>query len=172
MEEKEFDLIDEITKSVEKKLSEIKSIVPIVLAVVTSVIAFFMVQKVESNNTNLIGAYMSIVALLLICFVFLFLINYPFAHYPSIRISKSKNNHLLFSPWDIKSFLFLTDSDFYNNIKKYINTELTSQQNFAMHCLKQKVNELRIKLFFLRVVYGIIIAGALLLILGCIAYVL
>ena len=171
MEEKKFDLIEEMTKSVEKKLSEIKSIVPIVLAVVTSVLAFFMVQKVESDNANLIKAYMFIVALLSICFVFLFLINYPFTHYASIGKSKLKKNHSVFSPWDIKSFLFLTDSDFYNKIKECINTELTLQQNFAMHCLKQKVNEIRIKLIFLRVAYGIIIAGAGLLIVGCIGYI-
>ena len=123
-EDKEkFDLIDEMTKLVEKKLVEIKSIVPIVLAVVTSVIAFFMVQKVEPNNTNLIGAYMFIIAFLSICFVFLFLINYPFAHYVSIGKAKLKKNHSEFSPWDIKSFLFLTDSDFYNKIKEWINTE-------------------------------------------------
>ena len=41
MEEKKFDLIEEMTKSVEKKLSEIRSIVPVILTVVTALIAFF-----------------------------------------------------------------------------------------------------------------------------------
>lgn len=167
-----FDIIDQMTKLVEKKLSEIKFIVPIVLTVVTSVIAFFMVQKVEPDNVNLIKAYLLIIAFLLSCFLLLFLINYPFAYYNSIKKSKENKNNLEFSPWNIKSFLFLTDNDFYNKIKECINTELTSQQNFALHCLKQKVNELRIKLFFLRVVYGIIILGVLLLIYACIAYII
>ena len=52
MEEKKFDLIDEMTKSVEKKLSEIRSIVPVILTVVTALIAFFFTQKIPTGNAE------------------------------------------------------------------------------------------------------------------------
>ena len=55
-EDKEkFDLIDEMTKSVEKKLSEIKSIVPVILTVVTALIAFFFTQKIPIANREYFG---------------------------------------------------------------------------------------------------------------------
>ena len=83
MEEKKFDLIDEMTKSVEKKLSEIKSIVPVILTVVTALIAFFFTQKIPTANREYFGMIAIICAYLVFAFVALI-----FAFYPKIVYKK------------------------------------------------------------------------------------
>ncbi len=174
-EDKEkFDLIDEMTKSVEKKLSEIKSIVPVILTVVTALIAFFFTQKIPIANREYFGMIAIICGYLVLAFVSLIFAFYPKIVYKKKYIFNKKIDKTIsakaakivgikkqFLPWDISSYIKMDDEDFLLALGKYLDRELTDEEKIRANFLKQKINELQLKRQLLNVAYGIIVVGAL-----------
>ena len=170
MEEKKFDLIEEMTKSVEKKLSEIRSIVPVILTVVTALIAFFFTQKIPAGNTGYFTLIVLICVYLMLAFVSLILAFYPKIFYKQqYAVNKNIDQSIStkvtgkqkkFLPWDISSYIKMEDEDFLPALKKYLNRELTDEEKIRANFLKQKVNELQCKRRLLNIAYGIILLGA------------
>lgn len=174
-EDKEkFDLIDEMTKSVEKKLSEIKSIVPVILTVVTALIAFFFTQKIPTGNAEYFAMIAIICGYLVLAFVSLIFAFYPKIVYKKKYIFNKKIDKTIsakaakivgikkqFLPWDISSYIKMDDEDFLLALEKYLDRDLTDEEKIRANFLKQKVNELQLKRQLLNVAYGIIVVGAL-----------
>lgn len=173
MEEKKFDLIEEMTKSVEKKLSEIRSIVPVILTVVTALIAFFFTQKIPAGNTGYFTLIVLICVYLMLAFVSLILAFYPKIFYKqqyainknidqsiSTKVAEYTKRQKCFLPWDVSSYIKMEDEDFLPALKKYLNRELTDEEKIRANFLKQKVNELQCKRRLLNIAYGIILLGA------------
>lgn len=174
MEEKNFDLIDEMTKSVEKKLSEIRSIVPVILTVVTALIAFFFTQKIPTAHTEYFAMIACICGYLILAFVFLIFAFYPKIVYKKRYIFNKKIDKTIgekaakfagkqkkFLPWDVSSYIKMDDEDFLLALGKYLDRELMDEEKIRANFLKQKINELKLKRYFLNVAYGIIVVGAL-----------
>ena len=180
MEEKEFDLIDEMTKSVEKKLSEIRSIVPVILTVVTALIAFFFTQKISVGNAEYFVMIALICVYLLLAFIALILSFYPKFVYKkryifnkkidkaiSSKAAKIAGKQIKFLPWDISSYIKMDDEDFLLVLGEYFGRNLTDEEIVRANFLKQKVNELYLKRQLLNVAYGIIVIGAVILAISC-----
>lgn len=170
MEKKKFDLIDEMTKSVEKKLSEIKSIAPVILTIVTALIAFFFTQKIPAGNNGYFTMIILIIIYLVLAFVSLILAFYPKVFYKQQYIVNKKVDSIIgakvtgkqkkFLPWDISSYIKMEDEDFLPALEKYCGRELTDEEKIRASFLKQKVNELQCKRRLLNIAYGIILFGA------------
>lgn len=173
MEEKKFDLIDEMTKSVEKKLSEIRSIVPVILTVVTALIAFFFTQKIPTASREYFGMIAIICGYLVLAFLSLIIAFYPKIVYKKKYIFNKKIDKTIsakaakiagiekqFLPWDISSYIKMDDEDFLLALEKYLDRKLTDEEKIRVNFLKQKINELRLKRYFLNIAYGIIFLGA------------
>lgn len=173
MEEKKFDLIDEMTKSVEKKLSEIKSIAPVILTIVTALIAYFFTRKIPTDDKGYFTLVVLICVYLMLAFVSLILAFYPKFFYKkqyvvnknfdqsiSKKVAKHAKKQKFFLPWDISSYIKMEDEDFLPALEKYCGRELTDEEKIRASFLKQKVNELQCKRRLLNIAYGIILFGA------------
>ena len=177
---KELDIISEMDKLVDRKLSEVKSTVPVILTIVTAVIAFLVTLKISSDNFIFLAVVILATILLLITFLYLLLIFYPVLKLKkSYKISrmidkkliniKSKifGNTIGIVPWDLKSYLKLPDEEFLVELEKYFKRSLTEVEIIKANFLKNKINELYWKRRILNSVYSILIIGTIIFIVLC-----
>lgn len=177
---KELDIISEMDKLVDRKLSEVKSTVPVILTIVTAVIAFLVTLKVPSDNYLFLAFVILATILLLITFLYLLLIFYPVLKlkksYKISRIidkklinikSKIFGNTIGIVPWDLKSYLKLPDEEFLVELEKYFKRSLTEVEIIKVNFLKNKINELYWKRRILNSVYSILIIGTITFIVLC-----
>ena len=166
---------DRITEMIEKKLDNIKTVFPIMLTIVTSLLVFLFTTNFIQSVLWL--GYM-IIAYLLIAFCSILLAWYPrdfYREHQSIwKIfgkayewgkKRLKDIELTpkFSPLNVKSYIKLTDEEFLCELERFCNTKLNAEEILKANMLKQKINELYFKKQFLFVCCTIIIGGALVL---------
>lgn len=165
-------VINKMTEIVEKKLENSKALFPIVFTIITSLLVYFFTT--DFLEYTLWTRYMIIVYLLL-AFCSILIAWYPknfYQEYDSILGNDSKlrswfkkclkKSKLIqeFSPWNIKSYLKLTNQEFLYELEQFCEVKFTKLELLQANILKQKINELYHKKRHLALCCGIIIGGA------------
>lgn len=168
-------VIKKMTEIVEKKLDNMKAVFPIMLTIVTSLLVYLF-------TTNFIKYTLwmgyIIIAYLLLAFCSILMAWYPQNFYQehesvlgnstkvSIWMKKQLKEMKLiqeFSPWNVKSYLKLTNAEFLYELEKFCGVNFNKTEELDANILKQKINELYYKKRLLSVCCAIIIGGALIL---------
>lgn len=162
-------VLDSMLQLIEEKLQACKTGLPLILTITTSLIAFFFMEKYDTQNV----LWLAIIATvcLLASFVVLLFASFPNAIYAETKQNldekqnkKRKSKMSEFHPSNIKSYLNLTSQQFDEKLQKYLGGELNLEQKLQVSLLKSKINEYRYKRELLRFAYGVLIAGAFALI--------
>ena len=69
-----------------------------------------------------------------------------------------------FSPVNIVSYWELTNEQFIQKIQEYLDTDFTTHELLNAEILKEKINEYRFKSLLLKIAYGVLIVGAMILV--------
>ena len=161
-----FEVLAQIEKAMDRKLSELKTYIPIVFTLITSVIAYILMINVEKDDVSMIKGYMFVLGVLFISFV-LMLVSFLGI---SKHIGKSKGMDIEFSPWRFQSYCALSDEDFSKRLQEYAKRELTDEEILQINMLKLKINEYRFRRGLMVAAIIILIAGACFLAIGCFGY--
>lgn len=158
-------VIDEMTKIVERRLDGMKFFVPLLLTVITSVIAYLF--AISYNKESLWIAYI-VCAYLLLCLTSILIAYYPKANYTNIYnapkwIKRLQKKTHQFYPWDVKSYLYLDGYEFREELEEFLNRTLSIDELFFTNILSLKIGELRYKRRLIAMSYSIIIVGAFLM---------
>lgn len=154
----DFDATLQIIQDVvTKKNSDLKVFIPALLAVVISVISYLYVQSYPSNT--LIGVCYVFVFLLL-AFISLLIAYFPKATY-TIKASKEtkKKKTTIFEPWQINSYIGLTDEEFVASFEQYVRHKCSEIKRMRLLSVKQEINEINHKYACLKVAFTIILVG-------------
>lgn len=155
--------LERMEKIVDEKLAGQKVLAPILLTVITSIIAFLFVNNL-GDSLKVIQLYLMVFAYALVCFSLLVITLLKESSYKEI-IRKTKKP---FSPHRLGSYCYLSDVEFKKKISTYAGRRLTYVEELTVDCIKQKVNEYAHKKKYLNLVLYIILVGALLLALVCV----
>lgn len=164
-------VIEKMIKQADEKLDSLKSFSPVLLTIITSVLAVLVTQDL---SYDLLLFAICIVGYLLICLGLIVLAYFPQKRY--ISNSPQRVNHIrvifkspnIFEPWNISSYMGLTDSDFIIKLQVHLEKKLSLEELLLAQFLKQKVNEYAYKRKILSFSYVVIIVGALILGWGCV----
>ena len=136
-----INILDEMDKLVDRKLSEVKSVVPVILTIITAVITFLVSINVPKENELFWG--FAILAIICSLMSFLYLL---FAFYPVLRLKKSykisadidkkinsiknkvSNSNTGLIPWNLKSYIKIPDEEFLVELEKYLQRDLTEDE--------------------------------------------
>lgn len=169
-----INILDEMDKLVDRKLSEVKSVVPVILTIITAVITFLVSINVPKENELFWG--FAILAIICSLMSFLYLL---FAFYPVLRLKKSykisadidkkinsiknkvSNSNTGLIPWNLKSYIKIPDEEFLVELKKYLQRDLTEDEKIKANFLKGKLNELYWKRRLLNTVYAVLVIGTI-----------
>ena len=162
-------LLFEMLQMVENKIESVKSYLPIIFTVVTSVLAFIFSVRTDPNDNSILKFYLFVITLLLGMFILL-IICYNTKIYYQDKITKK---HKLPSDYlNISTFWEISCEDFIKNIEQLLKRSLTDEELLQVRIIKQKTNEYRFKKKCLEIVNSIVIACAIILIVPCLIYVL
>lgn len=168
-------VINKMTEIVEKKLENLKAIFPIMLTIVTSLLVYLFTSNFMQYT---VWTGYIIIAYLLLAFCSILMAWYPRSFYPEhesffgnssktrVWIKKQLKEMKLikdFSPWNIKSYLKLTNQEFLCELEKFCEIKFTKSELLQANILKQKINELYYRKRLLSLCCSIIIGGALIL---------
>ena len=168
-------VIDKMTEIVEKKMENMRAMFPIMLTIITSLLVYLFTTNFFQDALWM--GYL-IIAYLLVAFCSILMALYPQNYYEEYSLlgnSKNKvgilrkkflrrlNLSIEFSPWNVKSYLKLSDEDFLSELENFCDTKLNDEELLQAHFLKQKINELYFKKDRLFISCSIIIGGALVL---------
>lgn len=156
-------VIAEMTKLVEKKLDGIKVMFPILLTIITSILVYLLTNNIPSDALWI--GYIIIGYLLLIFSIILMALypsNYYFASTKNKKKAHKKNTYK-FSPWDTRSYIKLSDEEFFSKLEFFCRTPLNKEELLTANILKQKINELCHKKKLLWICCVIIVGGAMIL---------
>ncbi len=147
---------------VAKKNTDLKVFIPALLAVVISVISYLFVQSYPSNT--LMGVcYVSV--FLLLAFICLLIAYFPKATYSIKPLKETKKKKApIFEPWQINSYMELTDEAFVTAFEEYVRHKCSEIEHMRLLSVKQEINEINHKYASLRIAFSIILTGAVLLI--------
>ena len=162
-----IELISKMEKSIEDKLQSMRSFVPFVITIVTSLLAYLFTTSNDSFDDFI---YM-IVAYLLISLCSIFIAYFPHNNYKGnsdkpkwlYKIQKSAETYTDFHPWNLSSYIYLSDDDFIVQFETFANKKLSSIELTSTNFLKQKINEYRYKKRCISISYIVIIVGALIM---------
>lgn len=149
-------------KIVDDKISSLRTFVPLLLAVITSVIAFLMVYEVDITTYQ--GKFISLICAVALV-LFITLINWlmgKISYKAKVRKIKSE-----FDPVSLQTYCYLSDEDFLEQMKVYVSRDLSEIEILKAKYLKQKVNEYISKKGTIETVYIIVGAVVILMALGC-----
>ena len=164
-------VIEKMTKQVDEKLLSLRSFSPLILTIVTSMIAYIVTQNFTDD---LLWFGVVLVGYSLICLALIFLAFYPKKHYLSDAPKKVNRLCVIFKlrtefvPWNLASYIGLSDDEFIMKLQNYFSKELTIEEKIHANFLKQKTNEYSYKRRQLSLSYIIIIVGAVILGVACI----
>ena len=164
-------VIEKMTKQVDEKLLSLRSFSPLILTIVTSMIAYIVTQKFTDD---LLWFGVVLIGYSLICLALIFLAFYPKKHYLSDAPKKVNRLCVIFKlgtefvPWNLASYIGLSDDEFIMKLQNYFSKELTIEEKIHANFLKQKTNEYSYKRRLLSLSYIIIIVGAVILGVACI----
>lgn len=149
---------------VDNKLANQKVFTPILLTVVTSIIAFLFVHNL-GDSIQAVQMYMLAFCYALLCFVILIIMLYGKSDYEAVE----KKTTEVFRPHKLGSYCHVSDAEFLRKLSQYAGRKLTLNEVLKANCLKQKINEYAFKAKKLHKALSIILAGALILGLICAA---
>ena len=159
-------VIDEMTKLIDRRLDGMKFFVPLLLTVVTSVIAYLFAMKHSKESLWLIYI---VCAYLLLCLSSILMAYFPKSNYNSTPndtpkwLKKLRKKLRKFYPWDVKSYLYLDSFEFKDSLEEFLERTLTLEELFFANMLHLKISELRYKQRLIAISYSIIIVGAFLM---------
>lgn len=148
----------QMEKIVDDKLANQKVFIPILLTVVTSIIAFLFVHNLGSD-VQTVQMYLLVFCYALLCFAVLILTLFGKSDYGAIVKKASKP----FLPHQLSTYCYLSDKDYLSRLTSYAGRKLTHEESLSAKCIKQKINEYVFKKSCLNVVLGIIMAGVIIL---------
>lgn len=154
--------LNQMEKIIDDKLANQKVFIPILLTVVTSVIAFLFVTNL-GNDTNTIQMYLMVFIYALLCFAILIISLFGKSDYDA-KVKKTKQS---FQPHKLSSYCYLSDSEYMCKLSKYAGRSLTYEEALSAKCIKQKINEYAFKKSCLNVALSIVLAGVLILGIVC-----
>ena len=126
------EVLERMEKMIDEKLSNLKTFIPILFTVITSVLAFLFVQ--DTPNEKTMKAYAFVIIFLLFAFISLILSYCVKNHYKA----DTKETDIDFSPYNLKSYCFLSDKDFSKKLSEYANRPLTEKELLTANFIKQK----------------------------------
>lgn len=162
-EEHMDELLNQMEKMIDSKISNLKLATPFVFSIVTAVITYFLFLEVDLSETNTIKFYMLVIGLLLIAFILLILSYWGKSSY-KCRVKPSR---LPFEPSDLKSYDKISDVEFIDCLQKYANSTMTDMELLRIKMLKQKTNEFVYRKRLVNIALGILIVGAIILCIAC-----
>lgn len=160
-------ILAQMEKIVDEKLASQKTLAPVLLTVVTSIIAFLFVNNL-GNTLGAMQMQLMVFAYALVCFSLLIISLFKESSYTETV----KRTTERFRPHKIGSYCYLSDFEFKMKLAIYAGRKLTCVEALTADCLKQKINEYAHKKKYLNLVMRIILAGALLLAIICVLGVL
>ena len=152
-----LETLKQMEKMVDEKLASLKVATPILFTIITSVVAFLYVDDIV--DATLIKLYSGTIGVLLIAFIVLLLSYFVKNFYTPTVI----NVELNFSPYDLRSYCFLTDEKFLEKLSNYAERDLTETELLSANFLKQKINEYIAKKIFVSIALSILIIGTVFL---------
>ncbi len=157
-------VIDSMSELIDRKLEGCKTGLPMILTIVTSVIAFLFAAKFE-NDKILFGFAIVAMIALLIAFVSLLVASFPKAsNVPGGRcFINKKYDDKHFEPSDTSTYIKMGSNQFVKALSKFLDSDLTDDEKQKALFLKSKANEYNYKKAWLSVAYWILIGGAVLL---------
>jgi hypothetical protein len=156
--------LKQMEKIVDDKLANQKVFIPILLTVITSVIAFLFVHNLGDDLVT-IQMYFLVFCYALLCFTILILSLFGQSDYDA----KVKKTMKPFQPHRLSSYCYLSDEEYLCKLRKYAGRDLSHEEKLSAQCIKQKINEYAFKKGCLNVALGIVLAGVLLLGIVCLA---
>ena len=156
--------LEQMEKMVDDKLANQKVFIPILLTVVTSVIAFLFVHNL-GNDIEVIQFYFLVFCYALLCFTILIISLFGKSDYDA----KVKKTIQAFQPYKLSSYCYLSDEEYMRKLRKYAGRNLSHVENLSAKCIKQKTNEYAFKKGCLNMALGIVLAGVLLWGILCLA---
>lgn len=154
--------LNQMEKIIDDKLANQKVFIPILLTVVTSVIAFLFVHNL-GDDVITIQMYFLVFCYALLCFAILVVSLFGQSDYDA-KVKKTRKN---FQPYKLSSYCYLSDSEYMCKLAKYAGRSLTYEEALSAKCIKQKINEYAFKKDCLNIALGIVLAGALILGIVC-----
>ena len=157
-------VLHKMTEMVESRLKSMNIFVPVILTIITSLLAYFFK---ESFFDEIMWGVLFIIAYLLLCFISIVIAYFPQRCY---RFNANKPKWIkriykidTFIPWNMDSICTLSDEDFITKFQEYLERDLTKEELLEANCLKQKINELNYKRYYISTCFKIIIIGAVIL---------
>ena len=160
-------VIESMTKYVDEKLATCTAGTPLILTIVTSLLAFFFTTNYISEE--IYNAIIYVVVYLLVCLVSILFACIPRAYYEEENRFFRRFWEKLktpFNPFNINTYMKLSNNDFIKDMSNHLGLEFSKAETIQLFFLKQKINEYRSKKRWLFFAYVIIIFGTLLLIIG------
>lgn len=150
--------LSQMEKMIDDKLANQKVFAPILLTVVTSIIAFLFVQNLGSD-VQTVQLFMIVFCYALLCFAILLLTLFGKSDY-SAKVKKGRKP---FQPHQLSTYCNLSDEDYLGRLTNYAGRKLTHEESLSAKCIKRKINEYVFKKSCLNVVLVIIMAGVMIL---------
>ena len=149
------DILSLMEKLIQGKIESLKTALPALFTIITSVITFFFLENfsIDMNNKIQVKMWLVFFCGLLVLLVLILIGNFSVYKYKSkINIRLKKN----FKPWDLSTYIWSGDEQFLDGMERYAGFELSENEKTRVNILKEKVNEFRIKNIIMCIVHAII----------------
>lgn len=156
------EVLNQIEKMVDEKLSNLKNFIPVLFTVVTSVVAFLFATEV--GDTETLRGYLFVCGVLLFAFIILITSFFGRPYYQA----KEKKVNVEFCPYDMNSYINLSDLAFIEKLKLYAGRELDDVESVRAIFIKQKINEYATRKSAVNIALGIVEVGAVIVTITCI----
>ena len=150
-----LDTVELVAKLVSHKIKNINVALPVLVAAVTPILAYFFTAQFELD-AKIVVAVITIYVLLVWAIIL-------WAHVPIVSRRKKKTVKKYtkgeFTPCNLTHSAYLSDEDYLKAYETYFNRELLSKEKITIMSLKNKINEMRFRTNCLAVVFGMLILG-------------
>ena len=156
-------VIDSMSELIDRKLEGCKTGLPMILTIVTSVIAFLFAAKFKDKE--LFDVAIAALALLLVTFISLLIASMPLSW--NIQLESYLFNwtpRRRFNPSDCSTYLKMDNDKFTKSLSEYLDADFIEEEKQKVEFLKNKINEYNFKKAWLNIAYMVLIVGAIMLI--------
>jgi heme/copper-type cytochrome/quinol oxidase subunit 4 len=152
----------QIEKIVDQKLNNIKTFTPILLTIITSVIAFLLAMETDIKQDSAKAILLALGVLLVSFFVMII------SYFGKISYkAKEKKKKTKFEPHQFDSYCYLSDENFLTNLKEYASRNLTDKESLLAKTIKQKINECIYRRNCVNIALVIVEIGSAILAISC-----
>lgn len=149
-----------VDKLVSQKMKSMNVVLPILVATITPIIAYFFTKEFKSDQ--MLGVAFIIIYALVI-WAFLLAAYLPTVSRP-VKKTKIESAKGRFSPSNLTYSAYLSDGDFIKAYETYFNRELSSDEKTAVMLLKNRINELHYQTKCLSWAFNLLILGVIIVI--------